>query len=60
MDDTAEKTINAVSKSADEEFSMEIFKDAVRYLEYIYFSVKTFQTRGWLSFESPLPSFSHP
>lgn len=33
MDDTAEKTINVVSKSADEEFSMEIFKDAVRYLE---------------------------
>lgn len=30
MDDTAEKTINAVSKSADEEFSIEIFKDAVR------------------------------
>jgi len=33
MDDTAEKTINVVSKSADEEFSMEVFKDAVRYLE---------------------------
>ena len=32
MDDTAEKTLNTVSKSADEEFSMDFFKDAVRYL----------------------------
>ena len=30
MDDTAEKTISTVSKAADEEFSMEFFKDAVR------------------------------
>ena len=32
MDDTAEKTLSMVSKAADEEFSMEFFKDAVRYL----------------------------
>lgn len=31
MDDTAEKTITMVSKAADEEFSMDFFKDAVRY-----------------------------
>ena len=31
MDDTAEKTISMVSKAADEEFSMDFFKDAVRY-----------------------------
>lgn len=30
MDDTAEKTIHTVSKAADEEFSIDFFKDAVR------------------------------
>jgi len=32
MEDTAEKTTGMVSRAADEEFSMEFFKDAVRYL----------------------------
>ena len=41
MDDTAEKTISAVSKSADEEFSMEMFKDTVRYLGEIEINVDT-------------------
>ena len=31
MDDTVEKTISTVSKAPDEEFSMDFFKDAVRY-----------------------------
>ena len=31
MDDTVEKTIQTVSKAPDEEFSMDFFKDAVRY-----------------------------
>ena len=31
MDDTVEKTIRTVSKAPDEEFSMDFFKDAVRY-----------------------------
>lgn len=31
MDDTAEKTRSIVTKSTDEEFSMEFFRDAVRY-----------------------------
>lgn len=32
MDDTAQKTISTVSTAADDDFSMEFFKDAVRYM----------------------------
>ena len=31
LDDTAEKTISVVTKATNEEFSIEVFKDAVRY-----------------------------
>lgn len=36
MDDTAQKTISTVSTAADDDFSMEFFKDAVRYFKIVF------------------------
>ena len=36
MDDTAQKTISTVSTAADDDFSMEFFKDAVRYVKIVF------------------------
>lgn len=36
MDDTAQKTVSTVSTAADDDFSMEFFKDAVRYFKIVF------------------------